>query len=92
MAVVIPGHPAPEEHQPFQPSMNAEVQPGATHFKTQKDPWSYKTLIVPDALMEQVVGLWLQTHPQEASNIIRSFRDKQKNEMNIIQHVNRTKL
>jgi len=77
--------------QPFQPSINAEVQPGATHFKVQKDPWTVKTLIVPDALMEQVVGLWLQTHPQEAVGIIHSIKDKQRNELEIIRTVNSTK-
>ena len=78
-------------HQPFQPSINAEVQPGATHFKVQKDPISAEVIIVPDALMEQVVGLWLQTHPQEAIGIIRSIKDKQKNELDIIRTVQKTK-
>ena len=78
-------------HQPFQPSINAEVQPGSTHFKVQKDPITIETLVVPDALMPQVVGLWLQTHPQEATGIIRSIKDKQRNELDIIRTVNATK-
>lgn len=78
-------------HQPFQPSLNAEVQPGATHFKLQKDPLTVKTLIVPDSLMQQVVGMWLQTHPMEAINIVKSLKDKQKNELDIIRTVQSTK-
>lgn len=78
-------------HQPFQPSINAEVQPGATHFKVQKDPITIETLVVPDALMGQVVPLWLQTHPQEAVQIMRALKDKQRNELDIIRTVQKTK-
>jgi hypothetical protein len=77
--------------QPFQPSINAEVQPGATHFKVQKDPITIETLVVPDALMMQVIPLWLQTHPQETIGIIRSIKDKQRNELDIIRTVQKSK-
>jgi len=77
--------------QPFQPSMNAEVQPGATHFKLQTNPLTIKTTIVPDELMAQVVMLWLQAHPQEAAQIMQALKNKQRNELDIIRTINSTK-
>ena len=77
--------------QPFKPSLNAEVQPGATHFRLQQDPFVINTFIVPDNLMEQVVGLWLQTHPQEAIRITRSLNGMQKSEMDVIRAIQKSK-
>jgi hypothetical protein len=82
---------AQQPNQQFQPSMNAEVTPNGVHFKTQKDPLSIKTLIVPDELMVQVIALWLQAHPQEAVGIMQALKKKQSAELDIIRTVQSSK-
>jgi len=70
--------------------MNADVQVLYTLFNS-KSPMGTSTLVVPNELMVQVVALWLQAHPQEATAILQALKKKQSAELDIIRTVNSTK-
>ncbi len=71
----------PQPGEQFQPQLHAEVMVNCVHFKMQKEPLTIQTLIVPDALMTQVIAIWLREHPDEAVQIVRAVRQhNQQNE------------
>ena len=84
---------APLVTQPFQPSINAEVQKagGGVHFKVQTNPVEIKTVVVPHELMIQAVALWMQENPIEGDQIVQALKKKRAAELDIIHTVNRTK-
>jgi hypothetical protein len=84
----------PEQSQQFQPSMRAQVQPEmrCTFFNLQNEPFTIKTTVVPDELMVQVVAMWLDKHPEEAFDIIHALKQKQKQNLDIIRTVQKSKV
>lgn len=76
--------------QEQQIQMNADVQALYTLFNS-RSPIGTSTLVVPNELMVQVVTLWMQTHPQEATQILQALKNKQRSELDIIRTVNSTK-
>ena len=87
MATIPNIAPQPEEQQM---QMNADVQAQFTLLHT-KSPMGASTTVIPNELMVQVVTLWLQSHPQEATTILQALKNKQRNELDIIRTVNSTK-
>lgn len=79
--------PQPQEQQMY---MNADVQSLYTLFNS-RSPMGTNTLVVPNELMVQVVTLWLQSHPQEATHILQALKKKHLSELDIIRTVNSTK-
>lgn len=87
MATIPNLAPQPEEQQM---QMNADVQVPYTLFHS-KSPMGTNVLVVPNELMIQVVTLWLQAHPQEATAVLQALKKKQSAELDIIRTINSTR-
>lgn len=79
---------APQPQEQLQ--LNADVQIAFTSFRA-RSPLGEMVTVVPNELMVQIVALWIQSHPQDATKIIQEWKKKQSAELDIIRTVNSTK-
>jgi len=84
---------AQQPSQSFQPSMNAEVQKnkGGVYLRMQKDPFGFKTVVIPHDLMVQIIALWGHENPLEMDQIAQAIERKKSAELDIIRTVRRSK-
>lgn len=78
------------QSQDNQLQMNADVQVVFTAFRA-KSPLGEMVTVVPNELMVQVVTLWITSHPQEYSAIVRDLKQKQMQSLDIIRTVQKSK-
>lgn len=87
MATIPNIAPQPPDNQM---QMNADVQVAFTAIRA-KSPMGEMVTVVPNELMTQIVVLWINSHPQEFSAIMREIKNKQMQSLDIIRTVQKSK-
>jgi hypothetical protein len=67
----------------FQPRLEASVQDGCVAFKMANTPFTINVQFVPDDMMNDIIVMWMQKHPDETVNIIKILKEKKKQEADI---------